>query len=152
MVNIKIGPADDESKTKFHKIVNKTLWLIGTARNAILVIVTGYIMYVLSQNGTNDFHLIGEIPPGMPSIQVPPFSIDEVRNETTGDIITKGESFSEMVQSMGSFLIVIPLIALLENISVCKAFGKYSVQNMNVRLTFVFHGSLIFCYNFFFNY
>lgn len=126
MVSIKVGPKEDEAKSKFHKLVNKGLWLIGTARNAILVVATGCIMYFLNQTANSEFHLIGDVPPGLPSIQMPPFSIPEVVNETTGEIITKGESFGEMVQSMGSFLIVIPLIALLEDISICKAFGKIS--------------------------
>lgn len=105
--------------------MTNAVWLIGTARNAILVIVTGLITYILDQSGQNEFQLIGDIPPGMPSVQFPPFSTPDIRNETTNEIITKGESFTEMVQSMGSFLIVIPLIALLENISICKAFGEW---------------------------
>lgn len=123
LVTTKIGPKGEDSKSNFHKIINKAIWLIGTARNAILVILTGMIAYLLHQSGQDDLQLIGEIPSGMPNVAVPPFSIPEIRNETTGEIIQKGESFSEMVSQMGSSLIVIPLIALLENISVCKAFG-----------------------------
>lgn len=88
------------------------------------MVVTGSIAYFLHSSGQNDLQLIGEIPQGMPEFQFPPFSIPDIRNETTGEIIQKGETFSEMVSAMGSSLIVIPLIALLENISVCKAFGK----------------------------
>lgn len=124
LVNIKIGPVEDDLKSTWHKIFNKILWLVGTARNAILVVVTGCIAYGLHQSGQDDLLLIGEIPPGMPDFQVPPFSIPEIRNETSGEIIQKGESFGEMVSYLGSSLIVIPLIALLENIAVCKAFGK----------------------------
>ena len=28
-----------------HKVINKSLWLIGTARNAILVVICGFIGY-----------------------------------------------------------------------------------------------------------
>lgn len=124
-MNVKFGPKEDNMKTSFQKFLNNAFWLIGTARNAILVFVTGFITYTLDQAGQNEFQLIGAIPPGMPSVHLPPFSIPEIRNETTDEILSEGESFTEMVQSMGSFLIVIPLIALLENISVCKAFGKF---------------------------
>lgn len=124
---MKFGPEEDGLKTRFHKLVNSTIWLVGTARNAILVVATGSIAYMLHSWGQNEFLLIGYIPPGLPSIQIPQFSISERRNETTDEILQKGESFSEMVQGMGSFLIVIPLIALLENISICKAFGEYLV-------------------------
>lgn len=67
--------------------------------------------------------MIGSIPSGMPPVALPPFSIPDVSNETTGEILQPGESFFEMVSSMGSGLIVVPLIALLENMSICKAFG-----------------------------
>lgn len=124
LVSIKFGPADDAMKSTCHRVVNKLFWLIGTARNAILVVITGLIAYILHESGQNDLKLIGEIPAGMPDFQFPPFSIPDIRNETTGELIQKGETFSEMVSAMGSSLIVIPLIALLENIAVCKAFGR----------------------------
>lgn len=123
MVTTQIGPKDDNAKLGVHKMVNKAIWLIGTARNAILVILTGAIAYFLHQSGQDDLQLIGDIPSGMPSVAVPPFFIPEIRNDTTGEIIQKSESFTDIVSQMGSMLIVIPLIALLENISVCKAFG-----------------------------
>lgn len=121
---MKLGPEDDEQKSPFQKIANKVIWLVGTARNAILVIVTGAIAYFLHQSGQDDLQLIGAVPAGMPAFQVPPFSVPDVVNETTGEVIQKGETFSEMISDMGSALIVIPLIALLENISVCKAFAN----------------------------
>lgn len=124
LVSVKFGPADDAQKSTWHHVINKFFWLVGTARNAILVVLTGLTAFILYESGQNDLHLIGEIPPGLPDFQFPPFSIPEIRNETTNEIIQNGESFSDMVTAMGSSLIVIPLIALLENISVCKAFGK----------------------------
>lgn len=125
LVTVKIGPKEDHLKSNFHKFINKTIWLIGTARNAILVILTGMISYLLHRTAQGELQVIGKIPAGMPAFQVPQFSIPEVVNETTGEILQKGESFTEIVSQMGSSLIVIPLIALLENISVCKAFGKF---------------------------
>lgn len=68
--------------------------------------------------------MIGDIPQGLPPVMLPPFSIPEIKNETTGEIIQAGESFSEMISSLGSGLIVVPLIALLENIAICKAFAN----------------------------
>lgn len=127
LVTKQIGPKEDQMKSSVQKIINKTIWLIGTARNAILVVLTGMISYLMHQSGQDDLQVIGDIPSGMPAFQVPPFSIPEIRNETTGEVIQHGESFIEIVSEMGSSLIVIPLIALLENISVCKAFGKPNV-------------------------
>lgn len=122
--NIKIGPKEDDEKSIFHKIVNKTLWLVGTARNAILVIAGGALSAYFYLNGNKMFEIIGNIPQGLPPVQLPPFSIPEIKNETTGEIIQAGLGFSEMVSSLGSGLIVVPLIALLENIAICKAFAN----------------------------
>lgn len=121
--NIKIGPKNDNEKTSFHKIINKSLWLIGTARNAIIVIAGGALAAYFYINGTPMFNVIGEIPSGLPNLNLPPFSIDEVRNET-GAIVQVEESFIDMVKGLGSALIVVPLIALLENIAICKAFAN----------------------------
>lgn len=104
--------------------MNKLFWLIATARNAIIVVFTGILGYYFHQSGQDAFKMIGDIPAGLPSVAPPPFSIPEIRNETTGEIIQPGESFFQMVSSMGSGVIVVPLIALLENMSICKAFGE----------------------------
>lgn len=110
-------------KSKWQKLINKTLWLIGTSRNAILVVVCGFLGYSFkSSTGAAPFKLIGSIPPGIPSFHVPPFSIPA--NETALVDSEMGESFFDMVSSMGSGLVVIPLIALMENISICKAFAN----------------------------
>lgn len=68
--------------------------------------------------------MIGEIPSGMPAFRIPPFSMPETVNDTTGEIIHEAAGFFDMVSELGSGLIVIPLIALLENIAICKAFAN----------------------------
>lgn len=105
--------------------MNKTIWLIGTARNAIVVIAGGAFAAYWYESGHHDmFRLIGDIPQGLPSVQIPSFSIPAVVNETSGAIIQEEQGFGEMVSSLGSGLIVVPLIALLENIAICKAFAN----------------------------
>lgn len=130
LVSKQIGPKEDQLKSNCQKVINKILWLIGTARNAILVILTGMISYLFHQSNYGELQVIGEIPAGMPKLQMPAFSIEEVRNQTTGELIQPGQTFSEIVSEMGSSLIVIPLIALLENISTCKAFGKFLITSL----------------------
>lgn len=39
----KIGPKEDELLTTKHQIVNKLIWLTGTSRNALLVILCGLL-------------------------------------------------------------------------------------------------------------
>ena len=51
LTQVKIGPKDETQLTRMHIVVNKSLWLIGTARNAILVVVCGFIGYQLEETG-----------------------------------------------------------------------------------------------------
>ncbi|KAJ8928375.1 hypothetical protein NQ314_019106 [Rhamnusium bicolor] len=92
---------------------------VGTARNAILVIVCGFIGYSFCLNGPPPFKVIGDVPQGLPAVKPPPFGYYEDNNGTT-----VYHTFFEMISNLGSGIIVVPLITLLENIAVCKAFGK----------------------------
>ncbi|CRK90509.1 CLUMA_CG004121, isoform A [Clunio marinus] len=123
--NIKIGPKNEELKTGFHKFVNKTLWLIGTARNALIVIAGGALSAYFYQSDRKDvFKIIGQVPEGLPNFRLPPFSIPDTLNETGFPIEGTGQSFNSIVSDFGSALIVVPLIGLLENIAICKAFAN----------------------------
>lgn len=120
VASVELGPSDAEKQSKLQRFVNNSLWLIGTSRNAILVVVTGVLGYHLTRDGGDaPFKLIGHIPPGMPSFQLPPFSTTR-GNETLG--------FLDMASELGSGIIVLPLIALLENIAICKAFGAFRAE------------------------
>ncbi|KAI8044708.1 sodium-independent sulfate anion transporter [Drosophila gunungcola] len=117
----RIGPADPEECSPLQRAVNKILWIVGTARNAILVVVCCLMGYLLhsEEHGGAPFRVVGDIPPGLPSIQLPPTSLSA--NETSNGV---AQGFVEMVHSMGSGLVVIPLISLMENIAICKAFAN----------------------------
>ncbi|KAK5641504.1 hypothetical protein RI129_010051 [Pyrocoelia pectoralis] len=124
VATIKIGPPetpadekclDEDKPTVFHKVVNKFLWMFGTSRNAILVIIGGFIGYSFYTNGAPPFKLIGDIPAGLPEFKVPSFGYTS-ENTTV--------SFTTMVSELGSGVVVVALIALLENIAICKAFAN----------------------------
>lgn len=140
LTTTEMASTECDVKSKCHKVLAKCIWLIGTARNAILVILTGFISYVLHHSTHCDLQIIGKIPSGMPTFRMPPFSVPNIVNGTTHEIVHRGESFTEMVSQMGYAIIVIPLIALLENMSICKAFGKYSLIANRVECI------LIVCY------
>lgn len=120
LVRVNIGPKDDSEKSLCQKIITKFIWLIGTARNAVLVVTCGAIGAIFIDSGV--FKLIGEIPAGLPDFAPPPFSITPTGNSTE----EKALSFGDMVSDLGSGIAVVPLIALLEDIAVCKAFCKYN--------------------------
>lgn len=64
------------------------------------------------------FILIGKVPDGLPDFKVPPFGYDKDGQHV---------SFVTMISDLGVNLMVLPLIAILENIAVCKAFCKFLI-------------------------
>lgn len=122
---LKIGPKDEARKSSFHRVFNHVIKFFSTSRNASVVILFTLIAMHLDAKGTNPFRLTGKIPKGMPSFSLPPFSIEaRPGNETAGIPPVPGQNFLQMVQSLGYGLIIVPLMALLETMSVCKAFAK----------------------------
>lgn len=61
------------------------------------------------------FVVVGDITPGLPAVRPPPFQTT-VGNTT----YTAGE----MISHLGTGLIVVPLVGILGNIAIAKAFGK----------------------------
>ncbi|KAL9693744.1 hypothetical protein quinque_013029 [Culex quinquefasciatus] len=88
---------------------------LSLSRNALVVIGGTVLAYLLSMGGETPFLLTGNVTSGLPSFQPPPFST-VVNNQTY--------SFSEMVSELGSSVIALPLIAILESIAIAKAFSK----------------------------
>lgn len=117
---VRVGPKDELQRTKKQKYMTGFFWIFGTSRNAIMVITCGCLVYGLELLGyTNVFTCIPEVEKGLPQWTPIPFSLTNEENGGNGAL-----NFFEMVAEMGFGLVIIPLISLMENISVCKAFGK----------------------------
>ncbi|XP_011562861.2 sodium-independent sulfate anion transporter isoform X1 [Plutella xylostella] len=113
---VKLGANREGGPSIRQKVIMKCLWLLATCRNAIVVVATGVLGYwFVATQGTSPVRLMGAIPSGIPSVQPPPFSYVRADN-TTAD-------FLDMISELGSGIIVIPLIVLLEDIAICKAFS-----------------------------
>lgn len=57
-----IGPADVNAQTKMQRIVNRSMWLIGTFRNSIVVIVSGYVSYFYIHSKGLDVTNVTNVP------------------------------------------------------------------------------------------
>uniref|UniRef100_A0A182MJ89 STAS domain-containing protein n=1 Tax=Anopheles culicifacies TaxID=139723 RepID=A0A182MJ89_9DIPT len=88
---------------------------LALARNAIVVIGGAALAYYFSTIGCKPFSLTGAVTPGLPPVGLPPFTT-VLNNQTLG--------FSEMTSKLGSSIIALPLIAILETIAIVKAFSK----------------------------
>ena len=104
------------TNSKNQKYISRTLWLISTSRNALVVITCSVIAYCYESSGTKSpFLLTGAIKPGFPTFQVPPFSTT-LKNQTI--------PFSDMFMDLGSSVFLVPIIAVLGNVAIAKAFSS----------------------------
>lgn len=100
-------------------IMQKSLWLLSTARNILVVLVCGVICWLLESHlGSSPVKLTGHVKQGLPEFQLPPFQT-YYKNETY--------NFVDMVSALGSGCLVIPLLSLLETISIAKVFSEFYV-------------------------
>lgn len=113
---VKFGTKNEDGPSTRQKVLTKCLWMLGTCRNAIVVILSGALgCWFVTTHGSSPVRLMGAIPSGVPMPQLPPFSYERAGNSTA--------DFLDMVSELGSGLLVIPLIVLLEDIAICKAFS-----------------------------
>lgn len=59
---------------------------------------------------------------GLPSVNLPPFGTQIEEREV---------SFIEMCSELGSSIVLVPVIAVLGNVAIAKAFGKLFVVDIN---------------------
>ena len=88
---------------------------MSLSRNALAVIIGAVLAYCLTHDGYTPFKLSGQITPGLPPFQLPPFSTN---------VNGTAYSFTEMIGELGSSVGSIPLIAILESIAIAKTFSK----------------------------
>lgn len=100
------------------KVVSGALWFIATARNALLVFFASLAAFFAYQKGQEPFVLTGTVKSGIPDFETPPFSTNYVRNGTEVTM-----DFKDMVSELGSSIILVPIIAVLGNVAISKAFG-----------------------------
>jgi sodium-independent sulfate anion transporter 11 len=102
--------------SQLQQVVTKLLWLISTARNIIVVIVCAVMCWLLEEHlGESPVILTGHVKQGLPEFHLPPFE-SQVGNETY--------TFIDMISSLGTGCLVVPMLSLLETISIAKVFCK----------------------------
>ncbi|XP_050683795.1 sodium-independent sulfate anion transporter-like [Leptidea sinapis] len=94
--------------------LKKVLWLLSIARNALIVGICSTIAFTMHSDQNPLFKLSGRVEPGIPRFSLPPFSAT-IGNETVG--------FFEMVHTLGSAVVMTPVVMVLANIAIAKAFS-----------------------------
>ncbi|KAK9746413.1 STAS domain [Popillia japonica] len=93
----------------------KALWLLSISKNALIVLFCSIVAFCFKKyNGSIPFAVSGDIVPGLPAFKLPNFST--VQNNQT-------LTFFDMAKGLGSGIVVIPIVAVLQNIAIAKAFS-----------------------------
>ncbi|XP_053308825.1 sodium-independent sulfate anion transporter [Spea bombifrons] len=100
------------------------VWVITTARNAVVVIAAGLVAYSFQAMGSQPFILTGKTAEGLPKFNIPPFS-----ESTANGTVT----FREMVQNIGPGLFIVPCMGLLESVAIARAFASQNNYRINTN-------------------
>ncbi|XP_059472055.1 sodium-independent sulfate anion transporter-like isoform X2 [Neocloeon triangulifer] len=97
--------------------ISKFVWFFCTARNALIVLVSMGIAYYFHvyHDGFVPFMLTGTVQAGLPPFQIPALTA-EVNNRTLNIL--------EMVGELKSGVIVVPVVAIIANVAIGKAFAS----------------------------
>lgn len=108
---------EDEYVPTWQRACRKFLWLLSTARNALVVVMAASIVKAVeSVSGKGDtFSLTEKVVAGIPDFTPPALSF-KVHNTTV--------SASQVLSDLGPGLVVVPLIGFLESIAIAKAFAR----------------------------
>lgn len=100
--------------------LKKILWYISISRNALVVFFTGLLVFLWVKKSSMEavpFALSSKVSSAMPTIKLPPFAF-EYQNRTY--------VFTDILHELGSGIIVVPIVAVLANVAIAKAFGAYT--------------------------
>ncbi|GLG95345.1 uncharacterized protein GBIM_02332 [Gryllus bimaculatus] len=121
LAKVQFGPQNVALRSPLQLWATRVLWLVGTARNAILLLACGLVGHWLHHSHPDAVIVIGNVPSGLPAFKAPDFSIS---GNDTAEPPIEAIGFFSMLGNLGSGIVVVPLVALLEDIAVCKAFAN----------------------------
>ncbi|XP_062701083.1 sodium-independent sulfate anion transporter-like isoform X2 [Aedes albopictus] len=113
-------------KTPRGKVLKKFLWYLSLSRNALIVLITSAIAFRWNSSGEQvPFKLSGHVQPGIPGFELPIYSVQS-GNVTIG--------YFEVVRELGSSLVLVPLVAVLANVSIAKAFSAGKIVDASQEM------------------
>ncbi|KAG5673065.1 hypothetical protein PVAND_003140 [Polypedilum vanderplanki] len=95
------------------------------SRNALVVILGIIVSYLFYMNDMHPFELAGAIAEGIPEFQLPPFETE---------INGQQYKFFDMVQGLGLWLFMSPLVSIIESIAISKTFSKGKVVDVTQEI------------------
>lgn len=129
LAEVRVGSADPARQTGAQRCANRTLRLVGSVRNSIAVVACTAASYAFishrsagqqQQPYQPPYRIVGAVPAGLPPLDAPRFSLHVRHANGTAETV----GFLDMVSAMRSSVVVLPLVGLLENMSICKSFAR----------------------------
>ncbi|XP_076162728.1 sodium-independent sulfate anion transporter [Ptiloglossa arizonensis] len=111
---------NEKNKNDKTVAIKKFLWFLSICRNALVILIASTISFYLEKTGSSPFILSGRIESGLPRPSLPPFS-SQVGNQTY--------TFLDMCYHYGTGIIVLPLVSVLANVAIAKAFASGNAVN-----------------------
>ncbi|KAL9897197.1 sodium-independent sulfate anion transporter isoform 1-T1 [Glossina fuscipes fuscipes] len=108
--------------------LKKLLWYISISRNALVVFTCGMIAYFWIQKSSFDaipITLSSKVDSGIPTIKLPPFAF--IHGNRT-------YVFSDICRELGSGILVVPIVAVLANVAIAKAFVKDGILDASQEM------------------
>lgn len=95
----------------------RVLWFLSIGRNALCIFIAALIAKACHHfmDGEVPFAIVGDIVPGLPPLRLPPLQT-AIGNRTY--------SFTEMVSELGGGIVVVPVVGVLANVAIAKAFAS----------------------------
>ncbi|XP_036670834.3 sodium-independent sulfate anion transporter isoform X1 [Drosophila suzukii] len=102
------------------QLISGSIWVIATGRNALVVLVTSALAYsTCEQMDSCPYILTGKVKSGLPNVSLPKFETTIL--DRNGTEIR--QNFEQMLSELGPSMIILPIIAVLGNVAISKAFG-----------------------------
>ncbi|XP_020801975.1 sodium-independent sulfate anion transporter isoform X1 [Drosophila serrata] len=102
------------------QLVSGSIWVIATGRNALVVLVTSVLAYsTCDQMDSCPYILTGKVKSGLPNVALPKFETTIL--DRNGTEIP--QNFEQMLSELGPSMLILPIIAVLGNVAISKAFG-----------------------------
>lgn len=115
-----------EDASKSRRTFGILLWLISTSRNALLVVIASCVAFYCEQMGNLPFILTGRVRSGLPPIGMPATHTTISANGTDSVVIDM--NFTGMLSELGPSIALVPIIAVLGNAAIAKAFGGAGIN------------------------
>ncbi|CRK92432.1 CLUMA_CG005999, isoform B, partial [Clunio marinus] len=107
-------------------VIKKLLFYLSISRNALILLVTSYFAYFLSLKYNHvPFILSEKVTQGIPSFELPKFSVEK-NNRTV--------EFIEICGEIGSGLLLLPLVSVLANVAIAKAFTSGKIVDASQEM------------------